>query len=254
MSVTVYTGCMFSGKTEKLIERAEQYKNRTRNDHLENLFRGSTVLIVKHQADNRYTEGENEENIVSHSRKSIDCVCVNKLKPIYDELEANYYLTIPRYIIVDETQFFETQDVIDFTLGMKKLGCHMFMGGLNLRYDKLPFPSMTGLIKIADWVHFLKGTCNDCENPSTHTYLKKEVNKENVDDDCILVGGSEFYLPVCEKCFDERREEEFEEELKKLLVGGSDYDGILVGGSDYLPPVCKWFDERREEELKKHEK
>ena len=65
-------GCMFSGKTSKLIDRYNELKDKHK------------CLAVNYIFDKRYTNGN---KIVSHDKVSIDCVCIQDLEELTGDLD-----------------------------------------------------------------------------------------------------------------------------------------------------------------------
>ena len=67
MSLELIYGCMFSGKTSKLIERYNELKDKY------------NCMVLNYIFDKRYT---NENKIVSHDKNEIDCICIKDFKEL----------------------------------------------------------------------------------------------------------------------------------------------------------------------------
>jgi thymidine kinase len=173
----VIYGCMYANKSTELINLANKLTNH-----------GYKVLAIKFIDDTRY-EPHNENgvtSIISHNGISYPAVSVRYLNDCVDKLSD------VDTVIIDEGQFFS--DLIEFAelvCGMKKT---IVVAGLDLTFQKLPFGQMPELIKKASWSMKLRAKCN-CGAPAEFT--KRIVASTEV----VLIGGSEMYLPVCEKCW-----------------------------------------------------
>ena len=66
--ITIYMGCMYSGKTSALISSCRRHLSIDRK-----------ILVINYIADNRYSEFS---EIVSHNKDKISCIKVTKLEDI----------------------------------------------------------------------------------------------------------------------------------------------------------------------------
>ena len=190
MSVTVYYGPMFAGKTTKLINRIQtKIKERSVEQ----------VIVFKHSMDDRYNNdnNDNREYIVSHDREKYIATPVDKLMDYAINVDKKYYF-------IDEGHFFD--DLVEFCLELKENGKHVYVAGLDKVFDGSSFTEMKKLIECADWAFYIQGQCNStgCTNKSEYSYLNTYLNTylnnapEKVQ---IIVGGAEKYEPLCGECF-----------------------------------------------------
>lgn len=173
-SIELIYGCMFSGKTSKLIERYNELKDDYK------------CLAINYNLDNRYTDGN---KIVSHDKKELDCVLVDDLGDLMNNIGYSY-----DYIFINEAQFFENLEhaVLFMCYGLKM---NVILCGLDLDYKREKFGELMNLKSRASQVYHMKGKCDKCEKESLFTH--RLVDNDNQ----VLIGSSE-YIPVCEDCWD----------------------------------------------------
>ena len=184
--INVYTGPMFSGKTNALLsayERATIAKKK--------------VLAFKPQLDTRF--GEN----VIRSRRfgEIEAINITSLKEL-KKYDADVY-------IIDEFQFLEGDIRIIQDLADEK-GKVFHISGLDLTAERKPFGLMPQLLAIADSIEKHVAICHDCaEENAIYSYF---LGKKDTD---IVVGNHE-YIPLCRKCMHKRlKQDEAQEKSRK---------------------------------------
>jgi thymidine kinase len=162
-------GCMFSGKTETLVDIARKTS--------------SKYWIVKHSLDDRYL-GTNY--IVSHSNTTIPCHATANLISVLD-LSAYREADL---ILIEEAQFFD--DLVRFcAIAVEQDGKHIIAVGLDGDFNRKPFGQLLDLIPICDEIVKLRGKCQYCDNYSI--FSKRIVN----DSQLVLIGSGDVYAPVC---------------------------------------------------------
>jgi len=165
MSLTVIIGCMFSGKTTKLIN------NITNNTY-----------IINSSLDTRTTEYiQSHDNIkhVAHKRNNLDFT-ENELQLIKEKYDT---------IMIDEGQFFP-----NLKYNIQRLLSHNFniyIAGLDADSNQTKFGEMLDLILIADYTFKLTGKCHFCNQNGSFT--KRIINNSNQ----ILIGAENNYKCVC---------------------------------------------------------
>ena len=210
--ITVVCGCMFSGKSARLVRAfraAEQA--------------GTSVVAFKHADDDRYASGQ----IVTHDGQSIDAVPIADARRLVETalratgsstanadtgLRATGGLsasadtgrqaasgtrasgTDPELILIDEAQFF-SDDLVDACRLLAERGCDVIVAGLDLDSWGQPFGSMPLLQAVADEVVRTRGTCAHCGRPADRTHRLAPVPGRT------MVGGAESYEPRCSDCF-----------------------------------------------------
>jgi thymidine kinase len=170
--ITLYIGCMFSGKTSELIK----------------LYRkcaviNKKVLSINFNQDNRYSS---DESIVSHNFDKIDCVKVSKLSEVSDKEILNH-----DYIMIDEGQFFP--DLKEYVLKWcEQYKKNIIVIGLDGDYKRNAFGQILDLIPVADQVMKLKALCKLC-NDGTEALFTHRLSTE---DEQVVIGNSN-YIPLC---------------------------------------------------------
>ncbi len=169
-------GPMFSGKSTELIRRIKLLQ-----------IIEKKVLVIKSTIDSRY----NQDKITSHNYESVDCVVLGKLDEITDD-EVNKYNTV----VVDEGQFFSDL-VPTITRWIDNFSVDIIVGGLDGDFQRQPIGTILDLIPHADQCYKLNSLCNICKDGTEAPFSFRLVNSA----DKVLVGGSESYIPVCRKHF-----------------------------------------------------
>jgi len=175
-TITVVYGCMFSGKTSWIIDKARSLNS-------------DELVVIKHSIDTRYSEC----CIVSHNGDKYPAIPANKLL----DIDCKVFLG-KKYIIIDEGQFFD--DIMDFVKITENMD--IMIAGLDLTSSKEPFGHMPNLINIANNVIHRTANCADCGKPALYTHRKKENLKESERKSTILIGGSQIYQPMCADCYE----------------------------------------------------
>lgn len=179
-SLTIITGCMFSGKTTKLIQLYENI----------NKYKKFNCLAIKYKLDNRYTD---KSEIMTHDKLNIECLsCENFNELLFN---TNYYNKFIKatHLFIDEAQFFE--NLLTWLLYfIKTHNKHIIISGLDYDYKKQPFGQINEAKSYANYIYQLKGKCNDCNNESIYTHRKIKSNE-------LILIGSDEYIPVCNDCW-----------------------------------------------------
>ncbi len=173
--LALYLGCMYAGKTSKLISIYEK-----------NLAAGISTCVINYIEDKRY----HDNKMSTHDRKMISCLPVKK---VYDVFETDTtLLDSTDAFIINEGQFFsDLYDVVKLLVNVhhKKV----YVCGLDGDYKMKKFGQMLDLIPIADHVEKLHAVCSLCKAPASFTKrLTKETEQKVI--------GSDNYIPVCRAC------------------------------------------------------
>ena len=165
MSVTLYLGPMFAGKTASLIRHWTA---------------GGGTVAIKHSVDVRYGRGR----IRSHDGLEIPAIEVNHLSDtkIGGQVDT---------VLIDEGHFFP--DLRSFVVKYS-LTKHIKIAALNGTFDQQPFESVSEVLPLCDSVEFLTGHCYVCGRPSI--FSKRTIESKEK----ILIGGADIYQPCCRSC------------------------------------------------------
>jgi thymidine kinase len=154
--LTVYTGPMYSGKTDALISQMKKYK-----------LAGVGFIAFKSDIDKR------TRTIKTRSgRGSIPAVTIPKLEPERMLQHVGDF----GYVAVDEVQFFEPY-IAEILYDFRKQGRQVFVAGLDLDFRAMPFPSTARVLAYADVVHKYAAVCKVVEGCLVDATRTQRVNK-----------------------------------------------------------------------------
>lgn len=174
MSLTIYIGPMFSGKTSKLIELYNKYKD------------NNNCIMITPDIDTR-TKKTNKWTHDGYTYNG-DALWTSNI--------MNNINKINKYdiIFVNEAQFIDDlyNGIIYLIDNLKK---HVYISGLDGDFNREPFQNIINLIPHAENVEKLYARCETCGCKAS--FSKKLINNN----DKILIGGKETYEPRCRKHF-----------------------------------------------------
>lgn len=179
MSIRVVTGCMFSGKTSRLmwyLKRAE--------------IAGKKVVLFKPQIDNRYSSSE----VVTHDNHRLPSIVIAAAADILP-LGLDYDV-----VGIDEIHFFDAGQLIHVAETLAAAGKQVVTAGLDLDAEDMAFEATKELMGVAEYVEKLQAVCADCNGDNATRSFRKSQSKERFE-----VGGKEAYLPLCRMCNAKRK-------------------------------------------------
>jgi thymidine kinase len=173
--LALYLGCMYAGKTSKLISIYEK-----------NQAAGISTCVINYIEDKRY----HDNKMSTHDRKMISCLPAQK---VYDVFENNAtLLDSTDAFIINEGQFFsDLYDVVKLLINVHNK--KVYVCGLDGDYKMKKFGQILDLIPLADHVEKLHAVCSLCKAPASFT---KRLTRETAQ----KVIGSDNYIPVCRAC------------------------------------------------------
>jgi thymidine kinase len=185
-SITLYIGCMYSGKTTALLRKLTIYSEM-----------GLRCLYINSDLDTRsITEfsTHNPSITLKKDSKKIDMIKISNLHSIL-ELSRLYDV-----IGIDEGQFFT--DLKDFVLLMsEKYEKQVIISGLDGDFKRNSFGQILDLIPYCDNIEKLKAFCKPCFSRKRELkdalFSKRIVNSNST----ILIGEKDEYVPVCRSCY-----------------------------------------------------
>ncbi|MBP9718992.1 MAG: thymidine kinase [Candidatus Levybacteria bacterium] len=176
--LTVITGCMFSGKTTRLILLAQ-----------EALAIGKKIEIFYPEIDNRYTKNY----ITSHDMLQLP----SQALPLdVTRIDAHD----KEVVFIDEVQFFKPT-IIGVIEKMREQGIVVIASGLDTNYRAEPFGSVPDLMTMADEVVTLHARCVVCQKDATRTQRVVGDRFAKKDDKTIVIGGEDLYEARCVEHF-----------------------------------------------------
>jgi len=170
-TIELIVGCMFVGKTKKLIECHQKYT-----------AKGKAVLVVSYRKDQRY----GSSGLRTHCGQHLASVSGESL----DETKIQELAADAEVILIDEAQFFDAleKNCKKWAYDGKIVVC----AALDMDYTGKNFETIAQLP--ADYITKLTGTCVYCQEPSTFTHRTSDETALEV------IGGAEKYQPVCRQC------------------------------------------------------
>lgn len=175
--ITIFGGCMGSGKTENLIKTY----NLTKEDKKNN------VLLVKNLID--------RQKIYVQSRSGLKALANLVLKSnevgVIDCTIREKNIT---HCFIDEVQFFD-YDIVYLVQNNPRV--HFCLSGIETDYQKKPFGFLGVIRKLCkhDYIH-LDMTCQNCNKFSA------EWNYRIVKGQGVILVGDKEYKSVCSMCYD----------------------------------------------------
>lgn len=182
--ITVFTGCMFSGKTEAMIAELRRHR----------LTHG--VVLFKSTVDDRFG---GKDEIESHNHSSFPSIQLASVMEIDSWLEDNEVGVVG----VDEFQFFQTSDALSLVGLADKWanrGKIFVATALDQDFRGEPFPGIPELLIAAEEVHKLHAVCIRCGGLASRS-RRKGVERDSKKQ--ILVGGADAYEALCRDCSNE---------------------------------------------------
>jgi len=176
MSLNIYLGPMFAGKSSMILRIVNRYKSIKKK-----------ACLVSHTIDDRYNQ---EEYVTNHDLLKISCERWSTLMEFTKDSE----FINSSIILVDEAQFFS--DLLEFVkLATDIFGKEVYLFGLDGDTERKPFGQLLECIPLADTVTKLKALCKLCGDGSEalFTFCQKVKTEQ------ICVGGAEMYMPLCRK-------------------------------------------------------
>lgn len=188
-------GPMFSGKTSRLVEIYKQCK-----------FCNISVTVINHTIDNRY----DDELLSTHDKIKIPCIKTERLSDIWTEhididedlskiarVQDKFKVATSDVILINEGQFFE--DLYEVVVEMLKRDKKVYICGLDGDFERKKFGTILDLIPLCDKVHKLTSLCSLCKD-GTRGIFSMRLTSETEQ----TVVGSENYIPVCRKCYNNK--------------------------------------------------
>ena len=166
----IIIGCMWSGKSTRLLNIYEQL-----------IKRGENPIIINHKMI------KNESStLTTHDDKKIKCIFL-------DQLYNRYIPPDIKYILINEGQFFP--DLYTWVKTMvNTYNKHIYIAGLNGDFEKKGFTNILSLVPECDSIIKLNAICSICSKDAIFTH-RKTSSKEQI------IVNSEIYQPLCRNCY-----------------------------------------------------
>ncbi len=171
--IELICGCMFSGKTARLIDRLAAGQQQ-----------GLRVRAFKHSLDARYDRAV----LVTHDGRRFPAAATD------DALDIPSLAADADLIGIDEAQFFG-RSLLAVVERLRSAGCSIVLAGIDHDTWGRPFPPLPQFREIADVVVILHAPCRACGAPARFSQRIAPVVAGE------LIGGPEAYEPRCADCF-----------------------------------------------------
>ncbi len=171
--ITLVTGCMFSGKTTRLL------------NHLSSQPAG-TAAAVRHINDDRYRR----DAIVSHDGRTCPAQTIRAAA----ELRRWACVSELRLLVIDEVHFLDAQ-LVDVVDKLAQHGLNVMMAGLDLDSWGQPFRDIERLAQRATRHIKHQAVCARCGCAADRTQRLTPIVR------ACMVGGAESYEPRCKGCW-----------------------------------------------------
>ncbi len=171
--LAVIGGCMFAGKTARLIERLSAAR-----------AAGRRVVACKHRLDTRY----DPTLLMTHDGRSFPAAAVTGAAGVLRVAIGAEVLGI------DEGQFFG-RALVGVCRELRAQGCMVIVAGIDHDAWGQPFPPLPQLLRLADEVEHLSAPCTVCGRPAAYSQRMVPVVGGQ------MVGGPGDYEPRCAEHF-----------------------------------------------------
>lgn len=178
-SITVITGCMFSGKTEEMIRLVRRAIHARR-----------TVGVFKSAMETRCAT----EVIRTHDGTTLEARAVRRSTEIEAILPADIDL-----VAIEEIQFFD-EGVVDLCTRLADRGVDVVCAGLDQDFRGRPFRFMPLLLALADDVVKLHAICKKCGGTASKTQRLVHGRPAKWNDPVLLIAAEESYEARCRRC------------------------------------------------------
>lgn len=109
---------------------------------------------------------------------------------------------IPKWILVDESQFLSEEQVDQLSEIVDSLGINVMCYGLRTDFRTRLFSGSKRLFELADDIEEIKLSCG-CGRKAIINARVDDGNNIVTDGDQVMIGGNERYITMCRKCYKE---------------------------------------------------
>tara|TARA_B100000424_G_scaffold266920_1_gene258823 strand:+ start:502 stop:1026 length:525 start_codon:yes stop_codon:yes gene_type:complete len=170
MSIEIYIGPMFAGKTTKLISMYNENKD-------------SNKVVID------YNKELSINNLINHTTIKLEKAYKGPYLSLIQEKYKN--ILSKKYIYINECQFFP--DLKTFVLKCLDQNINVYLYGLDGDYKQDLFGQTMELIPYCSYIEKIKGTCQKCTMDSIVSY-------RTTNDTEIYLPNNNIYIPLCFKC------------------------------------------------------
>ncbi len=190
MSLDIFIGPMYAGKTSLLVEK---YKG---NNDINKIIIDYDIHGMTDYDVNMGSMSTHDDIMVDHVYKTKELRNLYEIdryncfsKDVQDDKFKGFINT--SHIYINECQFFP--DLKQFVLGCIKLGVHVNLFGLDGDFKQEKFGQVLDLIPFCNSLTKLKGKCQYCENDSI-------ISHRITNDKEQFLTNAQCYVPLCLSC------------------------------------------------------
>jgi len=176
-------GPMYSGKSTELIRRLTIFSEMKLK-----------VLYINSKIDDRSDENFSTHSPILKSLGNITSIKVQHLSELSNEID-NYDI-----IGIDEAQFFENLEKFVINLVESK-NKKVIIAGLSSDYKRENFGDIMPLVRCCDNITKLNPFCKICIENSNIIKPALFTKRITENDQIIVVGSKEVYIPTCRMCY-----------------------------------------------------
>lgn len=176
-SITLYTGCMYSGKSEELLGKLNRVRYQKGisaaafRPRIKNLSRVIRARSFRFRVTSTLVDPKKPEKIIQLAN------------------EADI-------VAIDEAQFFE-KSLNKIVTELYLTGKKVYLTGLDTTYEGEPWPIITEIKKLPEVkIRNKYAVCSVCGDQATRTFKKKDAPPE-----LVLVGDGDIYEARCLHCW-----------------------------------------------------
>lgn len=178
--LVVYCGCMFSGKSERLINKINSY------DAIDKEFR-----VFRPGVDDRH----GDRFIGSHSGMKWPADILEN-----DDEEIIFeYIDDVDAVFIDDANLLSDK-LIKIVQRLINENIDVFIAATDKDFRGYPFEPVNDLLSLADDVFKLSAFCSECGSKATMTQRLINGEPASSDDPLILVDSKDSYEPRCRDC------------------------------------------------------
>lgn len=167
---------MFSGKTTELLRRMRVMSIAEKN-----------CVLIRPCTDTRAPRCHTGEEHPG------GCIVV---KSLVGEAGREQRVRDADVIAIDEAQFFEPDDLREFSCRYASRGCEVMMAMLDGDFKQRPFPAFSEMVPVCDHTMKLSAVCMKCKALEAPFSVRIGECTNAV----VEIGGAEKYQAVCRKC------------------------------------------------------
>ena len=182
--IILLMGCMFSGKTDRLIKICK-----------DSMSKGFKTMCFKPTVDTRWDKTE----IISRSGKKMQAISISSAADIVEKVFSAITPTERLSIFIDEAQFIPKLATNVKTLA--KMGVRVYIAGLSGDRDCEPWQSISELIPVVDEIEYLHAKCVFCGEIASFTLM---LTPDRSSTDKIVIDDGTNYVATCRRCWEER--------------------------------------------------